>query len=371
MLSISTIAQVIVNAQRATVAATPFDTGLLMIKDSNYLAAKRLKSYGSSAEAAAGLAADGFGDTTQAYQAAQKYFAASPAPTKLLVSCYPSSETAVQALDHILDMTAGFYGVAYADAIADADWMTLVTHAEGLIKPVVLFAPLIGTPANVVAANSLLDRLHAAGARRVVAMYAGAVSDAAAWMGTAMGLQMAHTDSAFSLCYKAVGGIQPSELTQSQVDAIEALGGNVYVTRGYTKRMLEEGTTPSGYRYDEVLYMDCIAEDLQNAAVALLADNPDKLPQTDDASTQFIAAFSSVLAGYTARGILATSKWRGSAVGNLQPGDYLENGYMLWADSYDHQSEADRAAHRAVPIHVALTMAGSVESIVIMVNVRV
>jgi hypothetical protein len=44
---------------------------------------------------------------------------------------------------------------------------------------------------------------------------------------------------------------------------------------------------------------------------------------------------------------------------------------MLWADSYDHQSEADRAAHRAVPIHVALTMAGSVESIVIMVNVRV
>jgi len=41
----------------------------------------------------------------------------------------------------------------------------------------------------------------------------------------------------------------------------------------------------------------------------------------------------------------------------------------MWADSYDVQSDADRAAHKAMPINVALTMAGSVESIVIAVNV--
>lgn len=58
-----------------------------------------------------------------------------------------------------------------------------------------------------------------------------------------------------------------------------------------------------------------IAEDLQNAAVSLLAENPDKLPQTDDASAQFMNAFSSVLIGYTNRGILATAPWRGAAVG--------------------------------------------------------
>ncbi len=371
MLSISTIAQVIVNAQRSAAAPTPFDTGLLLVKDTNYLAAKRLRSYTSSAEAAAGLIADGFADTTQAYKAAQKYFAASPAPAKLLVSCYPSSETPTQALDHILDITASFYGIACADTISDADTLTLVTHIEGLTKPVMLFIPLTGTPANVTAANSLLDRLHTAAARRVIATYAAEISDAAAVMGTAMGLQLAHASSAFSLCYKSVGGIQPSDLTQSQVSAIQSLGGNVYVTRGYTHLLLEKGATPSGYRYDEILYMDCIAEDLQNAAVALLAENPDKLPQTDDASTQFIAAFSSILAGYTARGVLATAVWRGSAVGSLRPGDYLENGYALWADSYDTQSDADRAAHKAVPIQVALTLAGSVESIVISVNVRV
>ena len=146
----------------------------------------------------------------------------------------------------------------------------------------------------------------------------------------------------------------PSTLTQAQVEAIEALGGNVYVTRGYTHTLLEKGSTPSGYRFDEVLYLDMIAEDLQNAAVSLLADNPDKLPQTDDASAQFMNAFSSVLIGYTNRGILATAKWRGTAVGRISSGDYT-----------------DRAAHRAVPIQCALTLAGSLESVVITVNVRV
>ena len=371
MLSIETIVRVTVNVIRSAAQPMAFDTGLLLVKDANYTAAKRLKSYASSAEAAAGLVAEGFSASTEAYKAAQKYFAASPAPSRLRVSCYPTSESPMQALDAVLDETADFYGVALADTRTDAELLALDTHIAGLDKPLMLFLPLIGTPAAVTGENSLLQKLHAASSRRVIATYAAAVSDAAAVMGTAMGLQTAHAASAFSLCYKSVGGIQPSVLSQSQVDAIQALGGNVYVTRGYTHHLLEKGSTPSGSRYDEVLYLDMIAEDLQNAAVSLLAENPDRLPQTDDASAQFMNAFSAILIGYTNRGILATVPWRGPAAGNLQAGDYLENGFALWADSYDNQSEADRAAHKAVPIQAALTLAGSLESIVITVNVRV
>ena len=371
MLSINTIARVEVNVVRSTSQPTSFDTGLLLVKDSSFAASKRLKSYASSAEAAAGLVADGFSSSTEAYKAAQKYFAASPAPGRLLVSCYPTSESPVQALDVVLDSTSDFYGVALADSRTDGELLALETHIAGLDKPCMLFLPLIGTPSAVVAANSLLDQLHTANSKRTVATFASAVSDASAVMGTAMGLQASHAASAFSLCYKAVGGIQPSTLTQSQVDAIQALGGNVYVTRDYTHTLLEKGSTPSGWRYDEVLYLDMIAEDLQNAAVSLLAENPDKLPQTDDASAQFMNAFSSILIGYTNRGVLATAPWRGPAVGSFSAGDYIENGFALWADSYDNQSEEDRAAHKAVPIQAALTLAGSLESVVITVNVRV
>ena len=139
MLSINTIARIVVNVVRSAEPATSFDTGLLLVKDTNYTDAKRLKSYASSSEAAAGLVADGFADTTEAYKAAQKYFAASPSPSRLLVSCYPTAETPVQALAAVLDTTSDFYGVALGDSRMDAELLALNTCVSGLEKPLMLF----------------------------------------------------------------------------------------------------------------------------------------------------------------------------------------------------------------------------------------
>ncbi len=58
---------------------------------------------------------------------------------------------------------------------------------------------------------------------------------------------------------------------------------------------------------------------------------------------------------------------KGSAA--FRPGDVVENGWLLWADSYDLQSDADRQAHKAMPIHAALCLAGSVETLVVNIDV--
>ena len=78
-----------------------------------------------------------------------------------------------------------------------------------------------------------------------------------------------------------------------------------------------------------------------------------------------------ILSGYTDRGVLASGLWRGADTGPLHAGDTVENGFALWADSYDDQPDADRAAHKAVPVQVGLVLAGSIESIVITVNVMI
>ena len=371
MLSINTIALVTVNASRSAAVPAVFDTGLMLIRDENFADAHRLNSFSSASDAVVALTGYGFSDTSEAVKAARKYFAASPAPASLLVSCYPASETPAQALSAVLDRTADFYGVCLGAEETDARILALEEAVAASAKPCVLFLPLLGTPASVVSSGSLLDTLHSRSARRVVATYSAALSDAAAVMGTAMGLQLAHRDSAFALCYKTVPGMEPSELTQTQVDMLKGLGGNVYVTRGYSFRLLENGQTPSSCRYDEILYMDMIAADLQSAAVAMLAENTGKMPQTDDSSAQFMNRFSGILAGYTDRQVLAPAVWRGAAVGSIQPGDVLENGFSLWADCYDNQPEADRAAHKAMPVQVALTLSGSLESVVINVNVQI
>ena len=371
MLSINTVARVVVNTVRPSASPASFDTGLLLVKDPNYADARRLQTYDSAEAAAAGLPALGFAVTSEAYKAAVKYFAASPAPGRLLVSCYPSSESLSQALNAVLDRTASFYGVLTVDTVTAANWLTFAQDAEALSIPLMLFVPVTGTVSDAVAANGTPDRLHGASIKRAVPFYCAAASDCAAVMGTAMGLELSHKSAAFSLCYKTVHGIRPSDLTQSEADSLKALGCNVYVARGYTHLLLENGSVSNGQRYDEVLYADKIADDLQNAAVTLLAENPDKLPQTDDSTAQFINRFSSILMGYTDRGILASSVWRGADVGPVRNGEIVENGFLLWADSYDDQSDADRAAHKAVPVQGALTLAGSIESIVITVNVQV
>ena len=69
--------------------------------------------------------------------------------------------------------------------------------------------------------------------------------------------------------------------------------------------------------------------------------------------------------------IAARMAQRGAGAGRISAGDYVENVFALWAYSYVYQSEADRAAHKAVPIQCALTLAGSLDSVVITVNVRV
>ena len=368
MLSISTIARVVVNTVRASASPTAFDTGLLLVKDPSFASSRRIQWYDSGAEASAGLQALGFAADSDAVKAAVKYFAASPAPSRLLVSCHPASESMPEALGEVLDRTGAFYGVLPVEGtVSAANWLAFAQYIEALDQPLVLFLPV-----NAAGEGQVLNLLCGAHLKRAFPFYTTSVSDCAAVMGTAMGLELSHQDSAFALCYKTIQGIQPNTaLTQSMVDVIKAVNGNVYITRGYNHLLLENGTVSNGMRYDEVLYIDRIADALQNAAVNLIAENPDRLPQTDDATAQFINRFSSILMDYTDRGILATAAWRGSDVGPVKNGEVIENGFRLWADSYDNQSDADRAAHRAVPVQCALCLAGSIESIVITVNVQV
>ena len=368
MLSISSIARVIVNTVRVSASPTAFDTGLLLVKDASFTSSRRIQWYESGAEASAGLVALGFSADSDAVKSAVKYFAASPAPSRLLVSCHPASESLSEALAEVLDRTAAFYGVLPVEGtVSAANWLAFAQYIEALEQPLVLFLPVSAT-----GDGQALNLLYGAHIRRALPFYTTSVSDCAAVMGTAMGLELSHQDSAFALCYKTIQGVQPSTaLTSSMVDAIKAVNGNVYITRGYNHLLLENGTVSNGMRYDEVLYVDKIADDLQNAAVSLIAENHDKLPQTDDATAQFVNRFSAILMGYADRGILASAVWRGSDVGPVKNGEVVENGFRLWADSYDNQSDADRAAHKAVPVQCALCLAGSIESIVITVNVQV
>ena len=366
MLSNDPIVRVQVTASNGAASAASFDTGLILTPAgaASVTETERLRVFNSAAD----MLTAGFSASDEAYTAAVKYFSASPSPAQLLVSKYPSGETPGAALDAVLERSASFYGIYLC--VHDASAMkAFAAHVAELDGRFVYFYTVVDTVANALLPSGIFAGMKTAGNGRALGLFAAANNDAAAVMGLAMGLTLARQDRAFALCYKALNGVETTALTESEVSALKALNANVYVARGYTRTMLESGTVGNGRRYDEVMYLDRMTADLQEAAVALLADNAGKLAQTDETSAVFINRFTSILAGYAGMGVLGTAVWRGAEVGPLTAGDMVENGFLLWAESYDTQSDADRAAHKAMPIHAALCFAGSVESLVIDIHV--
>ena len=108
MLSVNPIARVVVNAVRSSASPASFDTGLLLIRDANFADTRRLAVCGSSAAAVTQLTDWGFASSSDPYKSVVKYFAASPSPSRLLLSCYPASESLAEALSAVLDITASF-----------------------------------------------------------------------------------------------------------------------------------------------------------------------------------------------------------------------------------------------------------------------
>ena len=251
MLSIDPIARVIVTTTAATPTSSAFDTGLLLLTDEGFLAERRVRTFHSADEAAAQLIADGFDPDSDQVECVYKYFGTDPAPKKLLISCHPDSESPAQALAAAVNRTADFYGVAVADDMTKAEALALAEAATTAGIPMMVFLPVTGSPTEAVADGGLLATLKANANSRALGFYCFGAPEAAALLGLAMGLQLTHPNSAFALCYKSIAGITPMTLTEAQASAIKALNGNVYLTRGYTHRLLELGSTASGLRYFE------------------------------------------------------------------------------------------------------------------------
>ena len=377
MLSLNPIVEVRVNAARPSAAGTGFSTGLILAPGGASVAdADRLRLFASAED----LLTGGFTPASPAYLAAKPYFSASPAPDRLYVSLYPEDESLPDALDVVLDRADDFYGI-YACETDPEKLLALAEHIAALKTRAVLFCGATGTPAEAAAPGGLLDSLRALNTSRAMSVYGADAYAPAAVLGTAMGLSRSSGEAPFALCYKQVPGMLPTPLTESQISAFRSLNANVYITRGLTRNLLENGSAASGLRFDEVLAVDRIAAALQEAALELLTENTSRLPQTDETSAVFINRFSAVLTRFASRGFLTTAPWRGARLDaqagsvssgtavSLRPGDVVENGWLLWADSYDLQSDEDRLAHKAMPIHAALCLAGSVETLVINIDV--
>ena len=236
----------------------------------------------------------------------------------------------------------------------------------------------------------LLATLQAENYRRTFAQYSTTqggvfpnnVYASAAPMGLAMGLNTGAAGSYFDLMFKAIAGVAPEPLTQSQVNAIcgpvdrsqTGLNGNVVLLYANGDAWIQPSIMVGGTWFDEVLQLDMLAADMQNSGVNLLTSVP-SLPITDAGVLQMKNALAGACLRSRARGFIAPSGvWEGQAVGSggaaIAPGDALPSGYYLYAPPVSTLSSGQRSARILPPITALVIEAESGHSLSVTVNVQ-
>lgn len=348
-------------ASVATISSRRYDVGLIIGPSSGIGATTRAKTYANLDSVA-----DDFESTDPEYVAAAKYFGVSPTPRALVIGYAGTGETPAQVISAIRDVTTDWYGVYWCGASATD--IIAIDVALNALDFGMVFYPVTGAASSVVAAEPLVT-LNSSKSARATAVHTATATEAAAVLGVAMGCAGEYSDSPWQLCYRTIVGMTPDDtITENEITTLRNNNVSVYVTRGTNRNLYERGATSSGLRVDEVINIDRISADIRDSLVDTIVNN--KLPQNDSTTAQFVSAITDILETFVDNGTIGYGIWRGGQIGEIAAGATLERGYTIYAESFDEQSEMDRAARKGMPISIGLCLTGSVESVVVNVTVQ-
>lgn len=368
-LPLSDIVSVTVQVSPAATVRSGFNLGLIVGKSTIITPLARVAVYNSLSD----MLAAGFTSLMPEYLAAILYFSQPSSPTKVSKVAIgrwdgTGSETAVQAVTACRAANTDWYGCMICDAVA-ADIVAVAAYVETIALSSALFyttadaAVLAGTAGNVM----LL--LKAAQYSSTIGQYSTTPYAIAAILGYAMGANTGLINSSFSLAYKAEVGVTPEVLTEAQITLIKGQNGNVYINRGNTYSLFEQGVMANGVHFDETLGLDMLTNSIQIAVMNLLSGIA-KVPQTEGGIALMIMAINGPCINARDTGFIAPGVWGAGPILSLQTGDSLSQGFLILSGAIADQSATDRAARVSPPIYVCIKIAGAIEYAMIQVNVN-
>lgn len=314
-----------------------------------------------------------FGTTTSVYKAAALYFGQSAVPKGVFVGCIDSTESLSEAITRVRGAESEWYVCIPTDLAMVSQTQATITAAANAIQSMEPASMLAVTLLDSSTYLSIMQALSDAKYSRTFAVYdslytTGKANEGltimAAVIGYALGMNSVLT-STYTLAYKSFTGITATnEITSSQLNAILAANGNVYVKQGYYYSLFRQGHVSSGDSFDEIIYIDMLVENIKASVMSLLT-NSTKVPQTEEGISILTASISTVLEQFRAINFIAPGTWNGPRILALEPGETLANGYLVQFESIASQSPSARAARIAPNCYICVKLAGAIEHITI------
>lgn len=363
ILSLNDIVKIIINLSPKAAARSGFNLGLIVGKSGVISPETRVKIY-SGVEA---MAEDGFENDSPEYKAASLYFQQSPKPDKVAIGLWDVEETALEAIQACRSANREWYIATLCDAtkeeiLSASEYIEVATPSSALFYTTSDADVLTNAEGNIFKTLKALNRLRSFG------QYSTTPNAVAAIMGYALGANTGLANSAYTLAYKKEVGVIVESIDETQLQNIKSNNGNVYINRGATYDLFEQGTMANGVPFDEVINLDVLANGVQLSIMDLLVSRP-KVPQTDAGVTDIIGAITPDFESAVNKGFIAPGVWNGPSMLELNTGDTLTKGYLIQSEPIATQSKADRDARKAPPLYAAIKLAGAIEHVVFQIDV--
>jgi len=365
-LPLSDIVNISVVISSVATVRSGFNLGLIVGSSTHISASDRVKLYTSTD----GMIADGFTISEAEYKAATLYFSQTPKPTKVAIGRWDKtgSETALQAVTACRVKNTDWYACYLCEAVK-ADILDIAPYIEAVEPTSVFFYTTADADVLAGTAGNVILTLKTAPYKRSIGQYSTYPDAAVAIMGYAMGANTGLVNTAYTLAYKQEVGVIPEDITPIQVTLLKEQNVNVYINRGNTYNLFEQGIMANGMHFDEIINLDMLKNDIQLAVMDLLTAMA-KIPQNEGGITLLVSAIMGPCESAKNRGFLSPGIWNAPSILNLNTGDTLSQGYLILAESIDSQNEQDRSNRIAPPIYVCVKLAGAIEFVTIQINVN-
>lgn len=365
-LPLSDIVNITVSVSASSTALKGFNIGLIVGDSAIITTAVRTKEYADTAS----MIEDGFTAEDPEYKAAVLYFSQSPRPNKVIIGRWDSAapETLTAALADCRAKNSEWYGFTVCGA-AKADIQLAAASAETASPVAAHFYTTEDADVKAGTAGNIVSTLKGLEYKRSLGLYSTTDDAAAAALGYAMGANTRLANSAYTLAYKKLVGVAVDDLSSAEVTTIKSNNGNVYINRGNTYNVLEDGKMADGSYFDELINTDMLVNDIQLAILDILT-TVTKVPQTESGVTLLVNAISSACDSSVDRGFIAPGTWTADSFRSVSTGDMLSKGYIILSDPITDQNVTDRANRIAPPIYVLCKLAGAIQTVKIQIMVN-
>lgn len=283
-----------------------------------------------------------------------------------------AAETAAECVV-LMDLNLGqkWYAVAIPSAV-NSDHLEVAGLIEGTnTKHIYAITTQEAGVLVAVTTSDIASQLKALGYSRTFVQFSSSDPYAAvSAMGRILTTDFSASNTVMTLKFKQEPGVASENLNVNQVGAAEGKNANIFLMYNNDTAILEQGVMVNGTFVDIVTGTDWLATEIQKSLYNLLYTSITKIPQTDQGMQLLLTQVEAVCSQGVINGLIAPGIWNSNGFGILKQGDFMAKGYYVYAPLVASQDQAKRAARMAVPIQVAVKLAGAVHSssVAIMVN---